>query len=101
MSDMTTVPAIAADQNIQGEAANAVDDTNNHTPVPAPVPVVEHVPDQATPAPPEGMKELTELVTSLANSVATLETAVLGLVDKDERPQGVPWTHAGMRRDND
>lgn len=101
MSDTTAAPAIIADPNATQEAANAVDDANKHTPDPETPPLVERVPDPVTPEPDDGLAQLAAVVASLADTVATLENTVLGLVDKDERPHGVPWTHAGMKRDDD
>lgn len=101
MSDSTAAPAIIADPDATQEAANAVDEANHHTPDPQTPPLVEHVPDGVTPDPDDGLAQLTTIVAGLAEAVGTLQTTVLGLVDKDERPHGVPWTHAGMRRDDD
>ncbi len=99
MSDSTTVPAVVVDPHAQGETANVVEQTNDHTPDPVQPPVVEHVPNKVTPDAGDGKDELREMVGTLADSVHTLQEIVSGLIAKDERPHSVQWTHAGTRHD--
>ena len=96
MADSPTHDAAEVYDN-PAETVNGVTDAAaSHAPEPPAVPVVEHVPAQVTPAPSTGIDQLTEAVAGLAETVGAMQAVVLGLV-KDERPQGVPWTHAGMK----
>jgi len=94
---MSNVVPIVVGTGLQSDAADAVDDANDHTPAPVQPPGVEHVPDRVTPEPHEGKDELREIVSRLADTVAALTATVAGLTAPDKSPQSLPWTHRSTR----
>ena len=92
--------AHAADVNESGVVAKATDEAEKHTP--------EHVhveaprePEVTNPADAgkDRIDVLTDIVAGLATTVTTLTEAVAGIVNKDDAPHTVPWTHRGGHRE--
>ena len=82
---------VVPDVPVKEAEAHAVEKVDEHTPTPAtnPVPEVHEKTD-------DGLDALRDTVNGLAASVAALTDLVTKkVVDKDEAPASVPWTHRG------